>query len=50
MDVERVDAVQPPPEPAPQQVKPEPRAEPVRPPEPPAPQPDYTAQNVDLFA
>jgi hypothetical protein len=48
--VESVTAVTPPPEPAREEPRPVNREEPPRPREAPAPQPEYIAQNVDLFA
>jgi hypothetical protein len=48
--VQSVNAVTPPPEPSREETRPVAREEPVRPQEAPAPQPEYIAQNVDLFA
>jgi hypothetical protein len=50
IQVQSVTAVAPPPEPAAEEPRPVVREEPARPREAPAPQPEYIAQNVDLFA
>ncbi len=50
IQVQSVNAVSPPPEPSKEEARPPAREEPARPQEAPAPQPEYIAQNVDLFA
>ncbi len=50
IQIQSVTAVTPPPEPAAEGPRPVAREEPARPREAPAPQPEYIAQNVDLFA
>ena len=50
MNVASISASPPPLEPPPEEARPAPRDEPARPAQPPAPQPEYSAQNVDLFA
>jgi hypothetical protein len=50
IDVGSIAGSPPLPEPPREEPRPAPREEPARPREAPAPQPEYTAQNVDLFA